>query len=395
MGGLNEGTWPPDVGYDPWMSRPMRKKFKLPSPEYRVGLSAHDFAQLACTKEVFLTRSLRTNGTPTVPSRFLLQLEAVLNASGLSDKDRDAMAPTEPWKAWAHTLDRPDLCSPCARPQPCPPVELRPKALSVTEITTWLRNPYAIYAKHILKLKKLDDLDAELDASDRGTMIHEALERFIKAYPENLPDDAEAKLLAIGQEIFAQDKGDPRVRAFWEAGFSKIASWFVAKDRERREEGIVSVLAEISGKLEINGLTLTGRADRVEKYRDGSLVLIDYKTGSVPTKKEVKAGLEPQLPLLALLAAQKGFKELAETNVRSCEYWVLKSGAADSDDKVYDKDLPALMAEAETGLKDLIAAFKDPTTPYEATPRLRFSPRHDDYAHLSRLAEWGRAEEQS
>ena len=205
LGGMNEGVWPPDAGFDPWMSRQMRKKFNLPSPEFRIGLSAHDFAQLACAKEVLLTRSLRSGGNPSVPSRFLLQLDAVLRAAGLPD---DVLAATEPWREWAQALDAPAEAEkkPCTRPQPCPPVSVRPTTLSVTEITTWLRNPYAIYARHILNLKKLEELDAELDASDRGVMIHAALEKFVRAHPETLPPDAETQLLNIGRHIFAQDK---------------------------------------------------------------------------------------------------------------------------------------------------------------------------------------------
>jgi ATP-dependent helicase/nuclease subunit B len=176
LGGMNEGVWPPDAGFDPWMSRAMRKKFDLPSPEFRIGLSAHDFAQLACTKEVLLTRALRAGGNPSVPSRFLLQLDAVLRAAGLSDDRRDALAAKEPWREWAQALDAPEEGEKgaCARPQPRPPAEARPAALSVTEISTWLRNPYAIYARHVLRLKKLEELDAAPDAAERGVMIHAA-----------------------------------------------------------------------------------------------------------------------------------------------------------------------------------------------------------------------------
>ena len=238
LGGLNEGVWPPDAGFDPWMSRPMRKKFNLPSPEFRIGLSAHDFVQLASARHVLLTRSLRSNGTPTVPSRFLLQLETVLRATGLSDDKRHALAPEHPWQSWAHALDQPlplDIKA-CERPRPCPPLAARPTILSVTDMTTWLRNPYGIYARHILKLKKLEELDAALDASDRGVMIHDTLEKFISAFPDALPLDAEAQLLKIGQIIFSQDHGNPRVRAFWWARFVDIAKWFIDNEYRLRQE---------------------------------------------------------------------------------------------------------------------------------------------------------------
>ncbi|MFA4994274.1 MAG: PD-(D/E)XK nuclease family protein [Bdellovibrionales bacterium] len=397
LGGMNEGVWPPDVGFDPWMSRPMRKKFNLSSPEYRIGLSAHDFVQLSCAKEVMLTRSQRVDGLPTVSSRFLLQIDAVLRAAGLSDDKRDALAPCDPWREWAHALDEPapEERKSCARPQPCPPVSLRPKKLRVTEISTWMRNPYAIYAKHILNLNKLDELDAELDVSDRGMMIHVALEKFIRDFPSSLPPDAEMRLLTIGRKIFSEDKGNPRVRAFWEAGFANIAAWFLEQERERRQNGILSVTAEIEGRLQIDDFTLTGRADRIEIMKNGSVRIIDYKTGVVPEKKEVRLGIEPQLQLLALIAASGGFKDLPPRTSSACEYWGLKGGEQGCKTRIFDKELPDLTARAEKGLKNLIKIFADPKTPYDAAPRQRLQPRHNDYAHLSRLQEWGRTGDDS
>jgi ATP-dependent helicase/nuclease subunit B len=395
LGGMNEGVWPPDVGFDPWMSRPMRRKFKMTSPEYRIGLSAHDFSHLACAKEVMLTRSARDDGTPTVASRFLLQLDAVLRAAGLSDDNRDALASAKPWREWARALDAPEEIKPCPRPRPRPPVALRPKSLSVTEISTWLRNPYGIYAKHILKLKKLDELDAELDAADRGTMIHEALEKFIRAFPETLPPDAKARLLAIGREIFAHDKGNPRVRAFWEARFADIAAWFVDQDRARRKNGVSSVAAETKGCCQIDALTLTGRADRIERLKDGTLRIIDYKTGAVPASGEVRSGIEPQLQLLALIAASGGFKDIAAATTCTCEYWALKGGEAGCKSVAFDKGLPDLIARAEVGLKNLISEFAKSSTPYEVAPTPHLQPRFNDYAHLSRQAEWIRTGEES
>jgi ATP-dependent helicase/nuclease subunit B len=395
LGGMNEGAWPPDAGFDPWMSRPMRKKFGLPSPEFRIGLSAHDFAHMACAPEVMLTRSLRANGTPTVPSRFLLQIDAVLRAAGLSGDTHDALTPAEPWRAWAQTLDAPNLIQPCERPQPRPPAATRPAKLSVTEIGTWQRNPYAIYARHILKLEKLEELDAALDASDRGTMIHAVLEKFVTAFPGPLPPDAEARLLEIGREIFAKEQSDPWVQAFWWANFTGIARWFVEHERERRATGTRFLYAEAKGSLTIGDFTLHGRADRIDRLADGSLSIVDYKTGSVPTKNEVKSGIEPQLPLLALIAQAGGFVDIAAAPGGALEYWVLKGGRGGSRADAITADIPALTAHAEKGLKQLIAAFADSATPYEAVPKPRLQPRHNDYAHLSRLAEWGRTAEDS
>lgn len=390
LGGLNEGSWPPDVGYDPWMSRPMRKRFNLPLPEYRIGLSAHDFAQLCCAKNVFLTRSTRVNGVPTVASRFLLQLETVLKASGLSNGDKSVLEASPDWRIWAQALDRPEAIASCARPRPCPPVEVRPKALSVTEISTWLRNPYAIYAKHILNLHKLDPLDAELDASDRGTMIHEILEKFVRAFPDYLPSDVRERLGLMAREVFSRVYENARVRAFWESGFEKIADWFLTQEYARRATEVRSLRVEAAGQIVLDGFTLKGRADRVETLLDGSLRLIDYKTGAVPKSAEVLSGLEPQLALLALIASTSGFKDLPASPVSACEYWALKVGNSACKITGYREKLEDLVPEAEAGLRRLIAIFERPETIYYPTPRPRFSPHYDDYAHLARSLEWGR-----
>jgi ATP-dependent helicase/nuclease subunit B len=389
LGGMNEGAWPPDAGFDPWMSRPMRKNFGLPAPEFRIGLSAHDFAQLACAPQVMLTRSLRSGGTPTVPSRFLLQIDAVLRATGLSDTS-DALEPIETWREWAHALDAPDVIQACDRPQPCPPVDVRPMRLSVTEISTWQRNPYAIYARHILGLERLEELDAELDASDRGTMIHAALEQFVTSYSTTMPVDAEAKLMEIGRGIFAPEQNDPRVQAFWWANFTSITRWFIAHERERRAVGTRPLNAEAKGDIVIDEFTLHGRADRVDRLANGELSIIDYKTGGVPSKNEVKSGIEPQLSLLALIASSGGFSGIAPATSGSLEYWVLKGGRSGCKADVLTGELADLVAHAEDGLRQLIAEYAKPTTSYKAVPKPRLQPRFNDYAHLSRLSEWGR-----
>ncbi|EFX77928.1 hypothetical protein DAPPUDRAFT_105537 [Daphnia pulex] len=82
IGGLNEVVWPADEGGDPWLSRPMRETDNMPSLERWVGLMAHDFRHNFAGENLFLTRSTRLQGAPTLPSRLLQRLEAALEASG-------------------------------------------------------------------------------------------------------------------------------------------------------------------------------------------------------------------------------------------------------------------------------------------------------------------------
>lgn len=391
LGGLNEGVWPPDAAIDPWLSRPMKRAFGLPLPEMRLGLSAHDFVQLASAPDVLLTRARRVNGAPAVPSRFLLQIEAVLQAAGQHDKEHDALAPQEPWQDWARRLDAADQVRPCPPPEPRPPAEARPHRLSVTEIGTWLRNPYAIYARRILGLTPLEDIDADVTAADRGTIIHDALEQFLKRHKTTWPADPLASLLEIGRTAFAPFNDRPQVAAFWWPRFERIAAWFIEREEERRAAGFRVLAAECQGRIALanEAFTLDGRADRIDRLPDSTAVIIDYKTGTLPTKKDIDSGLEPQLPLLALLAEAGGFEGLNQLNIGQLSYWQLK-GSHDGEEKILDisGDLAARISRAQDNLEALVAAFADPAMPYRAVPRPYLAPRYDNYGQLARLAEW-------
>lgn len=385
LGGLNEGTWPPQAGADPWMSRPMRAAFGLPLPERRIGLAAHDFAQAFCAPEVVLTRATRVDGTPTVPSRWLLRLAAVLEAAG------QAMPPPPPWADWFARLDRPERLQPGAVPEPRPPVAARPRRLSATEIETWMRDPYGIYARRILDLKALDPIDADPGAADYGSVVHGALEDFLRAHPGPLPADAEARLLECGRLRFAPLMALPAVHAFWLPRFERIARWFVGIEAERRD-AVARTVCEARGSIDIAGpagpFTLTARADRIDMLADGSLVLIDYKTGAPPSAKEVAAGYAPQLPLEAAIALAGGFPEVPGTAVSALEYWRLKGGETGGEIRAAGADAGGLAATALEGVRGLVEVFDLPETPYRARPHPDYAPRFSDYLHLARVKEW-------
>lgn len=388
LGGLNEGTWPPAPPADPWMSRPMRTAFGLPAPERRIGQTAHDFAQAAGAAELVLTRSERVDGTPTVPSRWLLRLDTVLEAAGLPRlPGRDAGH----WLALQAALDWPERVRPCPPPAPTPPVAARPRRLSVTQVETWMRDPYAIYARHILNLQALEPVDADPGAAERGQFIHKALDAFVRAYPRTLPPDALEQLLAFGREAFGPLLEQPAIRAFWWPRFERIAAWFLALEVERR--GQVAVLAtEARGKLRLDGpagpFTLVCVADRIDRLPDGSLALVDYKTGTPPAVRDIELGFAPQLPLEALIAQEGGFEGLDAAPVGELAFWKLTGGEPAGEVRPVKGDLADLVEQAREGLSRLIALFDDPATPYRSQPRPGWAPRFSDYGHLARIAEW-------
>jgi len=387
LGGLNEGTWPAEVAADPWLSRPMRRDFGLPAPERRIGLAAHDFAQGMGAPEVVLTRALRVEGTPTVPSRWLLRLDGLMRSIGIDP----ARIHGGRWLDWQAKLDRPVSVRPIAPPMPCPPIDKRPRTIRVTEVEVWRRDPYAIYARHILRLKPLDPIDEEPTAADRGKWIHKALERFIREYPKEVPNDALDRLLAIGRQEFGPQMNRPAVGAFWWPRFERIARWFVDADRERRPL-LAEILAEVKGRLQFAGaagpFTLTATADRIERGRDGRLALIDYKTGALPNAREIEFGFAPQLPLEAAIAAAGGFAGVTKSEVATLQFWRLTGGNPVAEMKDVKGDPVESAGAALVGLQRLVAAFDSPATAYQSVPDPEFAPRFSDYAHLARVKEW-------
>lgn len=392
LGGLNEGTWPPQAKADPWLSRPMRKSLGLPSPEQALGLTAHDFVQAAAARTVVLTRAERVEGTPTVPSRWLLRLDTVLKALG---RDGVLTGRIGHWRDWAVALDQPDAVRPCPPPAPCPPVAARPRSLSVTQIETWMRDPYAIYARHILKLSPLDPLDADPGAADKGQFIHLALDRFVRDHPGSvLPGDALDRLLRYGRDALAPYLAQPDVETFWWPRFEKIAAWFIAEESRRREEGAQPLATEVKGRLTLalpgGDFTVTAKADRIDRLADGGVAVIDYKTGQPPTAGDVALGYAPQLPLEAAIAEAGGFPDVggADTRVAALEFWRLSGGDPAGEIRPVKGDPADLAAAARDGLANLVTEFDRPETPYRSQPRPAAAPRYSDYDHLARVAEW-------
>ena len=390
LGGLNEGVWPPAAAGGPWMSRPMRTNFGLPPPELRIGLSAHDFVQCCGAQEVYLTRARRIEGTPTIPSRWLQRLDALL---AIGPEGATALRATEPaLLAWWHDLDQPrEMLGPRSAPAPAPPVTARPRRLSVTKIETWIADPYAIYAREILRLRPLDPVDADPSAAERGIIIHRILEAFVRKHPDALPPNAEARLLALGRAHFEAAGARPGVLAFWWPRFERIARWFVDTERTRRPAAL-PLATEVEGVLDLEGpaglFRLTAKADRIDRTKAGALEIIDYKTGGVPPKKHVAEGRCPQLSLEAAIAAAGGFADVDAAEVAALAYWKLSGAETAGEITAISGDAGALADAATDGLRALIARFDDPATPYHPVPRPALAPRWSDYAHLARHKEW-------
>lgn len=380
LGGLNEGTWPGEVKPEPWMNRPMRKAFGLPPLERRIGQSAHDFVQAASGGQVLLTRAEKVAGSPTVPSRWLFRIEALLGRE-LSVADR--------YHHWAEALNQAERIAALVPPSPKPPLEARPNRLSVTQVETWMRDPYALYAHKVLGLKPLDPVDDRPNAATKGTLLHEALERFLLEDGPTRGEAGLARLMDVGSKVFEPVLTQPAVYAFWWPRFERIAQWFVENEALRAEQFETAAVEKwAEAKLPGQDFTLFAKADRIDRKKDGgALTIIDYKTGNIPTARRMEAGFAPQLPLEGWLAERGAFEDVPPATVDDLVFWELKGGDPVQKEHHPVKDVSSVISDAEQGLSGLVKAFENEKTPYLSNPR----PAHTgygDYDHLARVKEW-------
>ncbi len=392
LGGLAEAVWPPAADPGPWLSRPMRVAAGLPSPEERVGLAAHDFVGAACAAPIaVLSCPRRRDNAPAVPSRWLVRLDAFLKGQGLA-------LPAHPATDWAGALDRPTHIRPATPPQPRPNVALRPRKLSVTEIETLLSDPFAIHARHILRLRPLDPLEQETDAIDYGSLVHKGLELFLKEYGAVWPPNADAKLRKAMERALVEARVRPALAEWWAPRLYRIADWVAGQETIRRSRAAPTrIVPEIAGlwALPDQKFQLRGRADRIERHADGSLAILDYKTGAPPTQTAVDQGFAPQLPLEAAMAEHGGFGPDLIGQVVELTYWHLTGGFEPGEARALFKGDAGRIAEAVatagTKLRELIEMFDRPETAYRSVPHPGRAPRFSDYAQLARRAEWSEA----
>ncbi len=387
LAGLNDGIWPEAIKPDPWLNRQMRMEAGLLVPERNIGLAAHDFQQAVAAKEVLLTRATRDAEAQTVPSRWLNRLSNLLR--GLSPESKAAYdemkARGDHWLRIATALDTPRYrTSPARRPAPRPEVSQRPTALSVTQIQTLIRDPYAIYARYILDLRRLDPLVTQPAAPLRGQALHEVLQKFTEQTKDGLPDNAVGLLMKIADAVFETAVPWPATRHMWRAKLERSADWFIGTERERRRTAR-PIAWEVSGeiKAKLPDFTLEGRADRIDQTPEGALILYDYKTGSIPSN-DAQRYFDKQLPLLGCIAERGGFEKLAKARVLQTGYIGLGSDPKQLLTDYSPGDLDKVWEE----FTKLIARYAQPEQGYLSRRALAKTRFDQDYDHLARYGEW-------
>lgn len=392
LGGLNEGSWPESPSPDPWLNRKMRFDAGLLLPERRIGLSAHDFQQAVSAKEVWITRSIRSDEAETVPSRWINRLMNLLN--GLPDQGghqalQDMRARGDHWRDLTKVVEATQPIAPATRPSPRPPLSARPARLSVTEVKKLIRDPYAIYARHSLRLRPLDSLMKTPDALLRGIVIHEVLEKFVKDVAQDRSLLTRDHLVAISETVLAQNVPWPAARTLWQARLNRVADYFVAGEIKRQNAG-KPIGFETRAKTEIPtlGFTLTGTADRLDRSANGDLVIYDYKTGTPPSKDEQRY-FDKQLLLEAAMAEKGGFENIDPADVANAVYIGLSNSPKEVEAPL--SEIPPAQVWEE--FEQLITRYLDLEQGFTARRALRKDTDISDYDQLSRFGEWDATDE--
>lgn len=403
LAALDEGAWPKQAETDAFMSRSMRAGLGLEAPERRIGLAAHDVCQGLGAKQVLLTRAAKRGGSPAVMSRWLQRLLALVGkplAKTMSERGAHYLG-------YAAHLDKPqNSVTPAKeRPNPKPPLAARPTSMSVTRVETWVRDPYAIYADRVLELKQIDPLGTLPSFAVRGTIIHEILDRFNMVWDGIINEAAFIKLCKIGIEIFNEEMRDfPDQRALWWPRFERIASAYLNWEKNRTPTPHTrhsEIYARLVMNVDQQPFTLSGTIDRLDELDDGTLSIIDFKTGEIPTAKQVKSGFSAQLALEVLMQQKGSFDFIAPLSSRIVSQlgWVKLDGRTDTAlfkpaviqaKKGEIQDTPNDLGDlAEQQLIGLIRQYRDSNQGYMSRPRPDFKFSYEGYYdHLARVKEW-------
>jgi RecB family exonuclease len=254
----------------------------------------------------------------------------------------------------------------------------------VTGIKTLLRDPYAIYARHILRLFKLNPLRPSPDALLRGSVLHKVLETFTRTRPDDESRDAaRTRLIAVAETVLTEEVPWPAARALWLSRMHRAADFFLGVEAML---GGTPVVIEEQGAVELTGLpfTLTAKPDRIDALPDGRVHIFDYKTGSPPNKDQQKF-FDKQLLLEAAMVTRGAFKPLdGPREVEGITYIGL--GASPKQDTSTPDD--AILGQVWEELHHLIGEYMSPDRGYVSRRAMHGERFPGDYDHLARFGEW-------
>ena len=320
--GLNDGMFPARGYQNSWLPRHVAATAGLPSPDRKVSLMAMDFMNLSCGPCVWWTRSCVSGGTQTTESRFLSRVAA---HRGKPETDMGAK------------ILRDVIAAGIVAPRPLNSGRASPPAdwsdVYVTELELLVHNPYAFYARHILRLSVKNDWWADVDARQFGTLVHAAIENAHGKTVDELVQDLDARasaLVGVDSVLFH----------FWHRRFVEMAPV------------IIAVLAAMPGVSEIGGqmqIRVGDNASRTVRARADYVahgMVMDIKTGAAPTRKQLMDGTMPQLPLEAAMLRDGGFRAARGYQTDRPEMMFLQLRSGDVRAITYDADETAQMIDA-------------------------------------------------
>ena len=392
VGGLNEGSWPRKAEPDRFMSRFMKAGMELEPPERRIGQAAHDFVMAMGARKVLLSRAARSGDAPALASRWLQRIRTFAGESAIEAVQGRGNVLLE----WARALDRSAPVPFAPRPAPRPPASMRPTRFSVTEIETLRRDPYAIYARRILKLEPLDPILRDPGAAERGTLFHDIVHGFALAGIDPAAEDARERLIEVGRAEFDKCGLPTDIDAVWWPRFVEMAGHFIEWERGR-PPGIRQRVAEtraVATAIGATGATLSGRADRIDILPAGMADILDFKTGSSPSKAQAHTLLSPQLALEGALLMRGAFEDVGKATPSELAHVRMKANGEVIEESILEyrqsiKSAEFLSHEAWERLEKLVAHYGNEANGYlsRALP-FREGDVSGYYDHLARVLEW-------
>ncbi len=401
IGDLNEGSWPPRVRADRYLSRAMKAVMNLEPPERRLGLAAHDFEMAMGMPRVVLTRAARSGDAPAIASRWLQRLEAFVG----KDETGRLKAQGRRWLDWTRALNgTPGTADPAPRPRPKPPLDKRPKRYSVTDIETLIRDPYAVHARKVMRIAPLEPLIAEYGPRERGSLIHEVLEHAVRGGLDPNAPGIRGQLIAIADALVTEWEIPADIVALWRprivATLAEFLAWEAGRDYDVAQRIPETKSAHVP--IEDTGVTLSARADRIDILRGGMATVIDYKTGVSPSAKQAHILLSPQLPLEGALMERGGFAEAGAREPSDLVYLRLKADGSLKDESILEatvdrvksvKCASQLAGEAWEKLVALVRFYNDEANGF-VSRRMPFKEGEEgDFDHLARVREWTSAKD--
>lgn len=356
--GLNRGTWPADRTADPWLNEKMRHVLGLPTYARKLSLMEHDFLSCLNAPHVYMTRATHVDGTPMQASSFLQKIKT----------NEDSR-----WLDWTrHRLQKNVFLIEPKSSQACPPLAARPRRYSVSDIALLMQDPYGYFAHKILRLSPWPLFSQKPTGAHSGQMIHAFLAQWIEAPPSNTHDAL--------HEMLQRVQHHPAIYRFWRYGFEEIVDWLTQRFQAYEA---ADKYTEKTGEMHFKTVdfTLFARADLILKNA-AQCRIIDYKTGTLPSKRDLEYGFAPQIPLELLIAEHGGFHIKEQSRNLDGEFWHIQGRDAC---RVQALNWDAEKSiQTQEGITRLMGHFLREDTFYHACPHPKHAPVFHRFEHLER-----------